>query len=171
MVYVSCDPSSFSRDLRVLLDADWTLTSLRAFDIFPMTEHVELVAALEPSGRRTDRQTSPRRLRVPAELVIDVTDGLELQGRMLHVEVTGQTALQMIEDAPDLTATDAVVGHHDVRGENRQRRGQRPGVQVVHGGHFVQFEKMAAHLLEVDVVRRGLQKDAERRAQELRWRP
>ncbi len=48
LVYVSCDPSSFSRDIRVLLDADWTLTSLRAFDIFPMTEHVELVAALEP---------------------------------------------------------------------------------------------------------------------------
>jgi tRNA/tmRNA/rRNA uracil-C5-methylase (TrmA/RlmC/RlmD family) len=48
MVYVSCDPSSFSRDIRVLLDAGWTLASLRAFDIFPMTEHVELVAALDP---------------------------------------------------------------------------------------------------------------------------
>ena len=48
VVYVSCDPSSFSRDIRVLLDAGWALTSLRAFDIFPMTEHVELVAALEP---------------------------------------------------------------------------------------------------------------------------
>jgi tRNA/tmRNA/rRNA uracil-C5-methylase (TrmA/RlmC/RlmD family) len=48
LVYVSCDPSSFSRDLRVLLEARWTLASLRAFDIFPMTEHVELVATLEP---------------------------------------------------------------------------------------------------------------------------
>jgi tRNA/tmRNA/rRNA uracil-C5-methylase (TrmA/RlmC/RlmD family) len=48
VVYVSCDPSSFSRDIRVLLDADWTLAALRAFDIFPMTEHVELVATLEP---------------------------------------------------------------------------------------------------------------------------
>jgi tRNA/tmRNA/rRNA uracil-C5-methylase (TrmA/RlmC/RlmD family) len=52
LVYVSCDPSSFSRDIRVLLDENWTLTSLRAFDIFPMTEHVELVAALEPPKRR-----------------------------------------------------------------------------------------------------------------------
>jgi len=52
LVYVSCDPSSFSRDIRVLLDANWTLTSLRAFDIFPMTEHVELVAALEPPVTR-----------------------------------------------------------------------------------------------------------------------
>jgi tRNA/tmRNA/rRNA uracil-C5-methylase (TrmA/RlmC/RlmD family) len=48
VVYVSCDPTSFGRDARVLLDAGWTLASLRAFDIFPMTEHVELVASFDP---------------------------------------------------------------------------------------------------------------------------
>jgi tRNA/tmRNA/rRNA uracil-C5-methylase (TrmA/RlmC/RlmD family) len=50
LVYVSCDPASFSRDARVLLDAGWTLDALRAFDIFPMTEHVEMVATLTPPG-------------------------------------------------------------------------------------------------------------------------
>jgi tRNA/tmRNA/rRNA uracil-C5-methylase (TrmA/RlmC/RlmD family) len=48
LIYVSCDPSSFARDLRVLLDARWRLAELRAFDIFPMTEHIELVAAVDP---------------------------------------------------------------------------------------------------------------------------
>jgi tRNA/tmRNA/rRNA uracil-C5-methylase (TrmA/RlmC/RlmD family) len=48
VVYVSCDASSFSRDVGVLLKGGWTLDSLRAFDIFPMTEQVELVAALRP---------------------------------------------------------------------------------------------------------------------------
>jgi tRNA/tmRNA/rRNA uracil-C5-methylase (TrmA/RlmC/RlmD family) len=48
LVYVSCDAASFARDARVLLDESWALASLRAFDIFPMTEHVELVAAFEP---------------------------------------------------------------------------------------------------------------------------
>ena len=48
MAYVACDPASFSRDLRVLLDVGWVLTSLRAFDLFPMTEHLELVAILTP---------------------------------------------------------------------------------------------------------------------------
>ena len=47
VIYVSCDPSSFGRDSRVLLNAGWGLRGLRAFDIFPMTEHVELVAALD----------------------------------------------------------------------------------------------------------------------------
>jgi tRNA/tmRNA/rRNA uracil-C5-methylase (TrmA/RlmC/RlmD family) len=48
VAYVSCDPASFSRDLRVMLDAGWTMPSLRAFDLFPMTEHVELLGILEP---------------------------------------------------------------------------------------------------------------------------
>ena len=48
VAYVSCEPAPFARDLRVALDAGWTLRSLRAFDLFPMTEHVELVAILEP---------------------------------------------------------------------------------------------------------------------------
>ncbi len=51
LIYVSCDPGSFGRDVRVLLDEGWDLTVLRAFDIFPMTEHVELVAALSPPAR------------------------------------------------------------------------------------------------------------------------
>ena len=48
LIYVSCDPASFGRDARVLLDEGWRPRALRAFDIFPMTEHVELVAALVP---------------------------------------------------------------------------------------------------------------------------
>ena len=48
LAYVSCDPASFARDLRVFLDAGWSVTSLRAFDLFPQTEHVELVTVLTP---------------------------------------------------------------------------------------------------------------------------
>lgn len=47
VVSVSCEPSTFARDLRVLLDAGWRVVTLRAFDLFEMTEHVECVAVLE----------------------------------------------------------------------------------------------------------------------------
>jgi tRNA/tmRNA/rRNA uracil-C5-methylase (TrmA/RlmC/RlmD family) len=47
MVSVSCDPATFARDLRFLLDEGWELESIRAFDLFEMTEHVEIVAVLE----------------------------------------------------------------------------------------------------------------------------
>jgi tRNA/tmRNA/rRNA uracil-C5-methylase (TrmA/RlmC/RlmD family) len=48
IAYVACDPASFARDLRAMTDLGWALGSLRAFDLFPMTEHVELVAMLDP---------------------------------------------------------------------------------------------------------------------------
>lgn len=46
LAYVACDPASFARDLAVLREAGWELADLRALDLFPMTEHVELVAVL-----------------------------------------------------------------------------------------------------------------------------
>jgi tRNA/tmRNA/rRNA uracil-C5-methylase (TrmA/RlmC/RlmD family) len=48
LAYVSCDPATFARDLRVFLDAGWEVRSVRAFDLFPQTEHVELVTVLVP---------------------------------------------------------------------------------------------------------------------------
>ena len=46
IVMVSCNPSTFARDLKVLLDEGWKLDVLRAFDLFEMTEHLEVVATL-----------------------------------------------------------------------------------------------------------------------------
>ncbi len=51
IAYVSCEPAAFARDLRILLDAGWSLGALRAFDLFPMTEHVELVGIVQAPGR------------------------------------------------------------------------------------------------------------------------
>lgn len=48
VAYVSCDAASYARDLRVLLDAGWSVGSLRVLDLFPWTEHVELVSVLTP---------------------------------------------------------------------------------------------------------------------------
>jgi tRNA/tmRNA/rRNA uracil-C5-methylase (TrmA/RlmC/RlmD family) len=44
--YVSCDPATLARDIGLLLARGWSLAGVRAFDAFPMTHHVECVAAL-----------------------------------------------------------------------------------------------------------------------------
>jgi tRNA/tmRNA/rRNA uracil-C5-methylase (TrmA/RlmC/RlmD family) len=46
VVSVSCDPATFARDLGVLLEGGWRVETLRAFDLFEMTEHFECVAVL-----------------------------------------------------------------------------------------------------------------------------
>ncbi|WP_390624002.1 hypothetical protein [Fodinicola feengrottensis] len=47
--YVACDPAALARDTRVLAGNGYELTSLRVFDAFPMTHHIECVAAFRPS--------------------------------------------------------------------------------------------------------------------------
>jgi len=46
IVSVSCDPATFARDLKLLMDAGWQLGEVRAFDLFEHTEHVEILGTL-----------------------------------------------------------------------------------------------------------------------------
>lgn len=46
IAYVSCDPATLARDLAYFGDRGWTLETLRAFDAYPMTQHVECLATL-----------------------------------------------------------------------------------------------------------------------------
>jgi tRNA/tmRNA/rRNA uracil-C5-methylase (TrmA/RlmC/RlmD family) len=46
IAYVSCDPATLARDLAYFGERGWTLDALRAFDAFPMTHHVEILATL-----------------------------------------------------------------------------------------------------------------------------
>jgi tRNA/tmRNA/rRNA uracil-C5-methylase (TrmA/RlmC/RlmD family) len=48
VAYVACDPAALARDLAFAPDAGYRLAGLRAFDLFPMTHHVECVATLVP---------------------------------------------------------------------------------------------------------------------------
>jgi len=48
IAYVACDPAALARDVAYARAAGYGMTSLRAFDAFPMTSHVECIAILEP---------------------------------------------------------------------------------------------------------------------------
>ncbi len=47
IVYVSCDPATLARDLKLLAQAGYPVQTLTPVDLFPRTAHVECVAQLE----------------------------------------------------------------------------------------------------------------------------
>ncbi|MFI7356719.1 class I SAM-dependent RNA methyltransferase [Streptomyces avidinii] len=47
IAYVACDPAALARDLGYFKEAGYKVRTLRVFDLFPMTHHVECVAILE----------------------------------------------------------------------------------------------------------------------------
>lgn len=69
VAYVACDPAALARDVALFAEHGYGLSSLRAFDLFPMTHHVECVALLEPDDR-----SDPQAVRSSGGRLDDVED-------------------------------------------------------------------------------------------------
>ncbi|QWC84871.1 TRAM domain-containing protein [Nocardioidaceae bacterium] len=50
VVHVACDPGALARDVALYAEHGYRVEVLRAFDLFPMTQHVECVARLVPGS-------------------------------------------------------------------------------------------------------------------------
>ena len=50
VAYVACDPAALARDLATAAQHGYEAVSIRGFDLFPMTQHVEAVAVLSASA-------------------------------------------------------------------------------------------------------------------------
>ena len=49
VAYVACDPAALARDLATAAPLGYRPTSITAYDLFPMTAHIECVAILQPT--------------------------------------------------------------------------------------------------------------------------
>jgi 23S rRNA (uracil1939-C5)-methyltransferase len=46
LIYVSCNPTTLARDLKILTEAGWTIHAVQPVDMFPQTYHVETLVHL-----------------------------------------------------------------------------------------------------------------------------
>ncbi|MDF1797138.1 MAG: 23S rRNA (uracil(1939)-C(5))-methyltransferase RlmD [Coxiellaceae bacterium] len=49
IVYISCGPTTFARDIGLLKEVGYELKQVGIMDMFPHTEHVEVIGVIEPS--------------------------------------------------------------------------------------------------------------------------
>ncbi len=61
LAYLSCNPRALARDLAILADQGWTVRELTAYDMFPQTAHVEVLAILDPPSAAPEGRPAPRR--------------------------------------------------------------------------------------------------------------
>ena len=79
VVYVSCDPATLARDLKVLCGKGYELERVRAVDMFPMTVHVETVVLLSKG------EVDSKRIRV--EFSLEDMDMSEFQDGATYPQI------------------------------------------------------------------------------------
>ena len=84
---------------------------------------------------------------------------LELERRVLDVEVTGQTPLELVQQRGQVSVLEAEVVHDDVRGQHGQAGGDLAGVPVMDRLNPCHPEQVLAHLAQLQTPGRGLQQD------------
>jgi 23S rRNA (uracil1939-C5)-methyltransferase len=54
LLYVSCEPSTLARDVRVFIDNGYALQWVQPFDMFPQTRHVESINLMTYCGQKAE---------------------------------------------------------------------------------------------------------------------
>ena len=75
LVYVSCDPATLARDLRLFVDGGFELVEVQPLDMFPHTQHIECVTTLDrvrrPGEGASDTTAEPAAATAADTAVLD----------------------------------------------------------------------------------------------------
>ena len=113
LVYVSCDPETLSRDLKVLCEKHYLVDQIQPLDMFPQTHHVECVAVLNLKPTPPPlvlASGSPRRRELLTELGLDF---VVQPSNAPEEPLDGETAEEMVRRLSRDKALTVAVGLTD----------------------------------------------------------
>ncbi len=113
LVYVSCDPETLARDLKVLCEKHYLVDQIQPLDMFPQTHHVECVAVLnlKPTPPPLALASgSPRRRELLTELGLDF---VVQPSNAPEEPLDGETAEEMVRRLSRDKALTVAVGLTD----------------------------------------------------------